>query len=68
MKRSKLKPTLADAFSVGKLEGLKEAFTELLEIYKVEKNSPYLKVYMEARLKTINNTQSEFNNPFKRDR
>lgn len=59
-----LQPTLADAFEVGKKEGLKEAFSEIKNILDVSTNyDKNIKIYIEARLKSIQDFT--LNNPFK---
>lgn len=59
-----LQPTLADAFEVGKKEGLKEAFSEIKNILDVSQNyDKNIKIYIEARLKSIQDFT--LNNPFK---
>lgn len=65
MARSKLKPTLEEAFAIGKLEGQRDAFSELLDLMVDEGliTSKSLRVYLTARLKTINT--HPLNNPFK---
>jgi hypothetical protein len=55
-----VEPTLADAFSVGRKEGLKEAFTEIKEM--LPKESSHLRTYVEARLKSILDFENK--NPF----
>lgn len=59
-KTSKLKVSTSDAFALGKIEGLKEAFSEILEVT----SSNELKIYLKARLKSLN-SGSKLNNPFK---
>lgn len=43
--------TLEESFSLGRLEGLKEAYREILELSATE--MPFFKVYLKARLKSI---------------
>ena len=63
-KSSDLQPTLAEAFEVGKREGLKEAFTEIKNMLAgSEVYDKSMKVYVDARLKSIHDFTS--NNPFK---
>lgn len=57
--KDQLTPTLADAFDVGRKEGLKEAFAEILELT----SSTSLKQYLQARLKSIKDFENK--NPFK---
>jgi hypothetical protein len=57
-----LEPTLADAFDVGRKEGLKEAFSEIKALLPNSGES-HLKTYIEARLKSI--LDFENNNPFR---
>lgn len=63
MAKSKLKPTLEDAFNVGKLEGQRELLQEMDEMMTGEFSVITLKAYLKARLKTVIQTN---NNPFKR--
>jgi hypothetical protein len=65
MAKSVLKPSLGDAFDVGKKEGMKEAFNEMLEIIKVG-DLKHLEIYVKARLKSV--VQSGIKNPFKGDK
>ena len=59
-----LQPTLADAFEVGKREGLKEAFTEIQAMLKgSDVYDKSMKVYVDARLKSIFDFSKD--NPFK---
>lgn len=63
---SDLTPTLAEAFDLGRKEGLKEAFTELKEMVatpNVSTSNQHLKIYIEARLKSILELSNK--NPFK---
>lgn len=63
MKRSKLKPTLEEAFAVGKLEGQKEAFKEMEEMVSGVFTLAAVKTYLKARLKTL--AAQSITNPFK---
>jgi hypothetical protein len=56
-------PTLADAFEVGKREGLKEAFGEIKQMLNGKVSEEALRIYAEARLKSILDFSSH--NPFK---
>jgi hypothetical protein len=59
-----LEPTLSDAFEIGKREGLREAFTEIQSMLKgSDVYDKSMKVYVDARLKSILDLSS--NNPFK---
>lgn len=58
-----LEPTLADAFEVGRKEGLKEAFIEILSINNETTGNAPLRAYLQARLKSIQDFA--INNPFK---
>lgn len=58
-----LEPTLADAFEVGRREGLKEAFSEIQRINEGSTGNGTLRVYLEARLKSIQDFSID--NPFK---
>jgi hypothetical protein len=61
-----LKPTIEDAFSVGKLEGQKEALQEILDLLRDGiKGEPFAS-YVKARLKGLNVSKSD--NPFKKGR
>lgn len=57
-----IEPTLADAFDVGRKEGLKEAFAEIRTLLPVNQDS-HLKTYLDARLKSIQDFEN--NNPFR---
>lgn len=59
-----IKPTLEDAFDVGRKEGEKEAFSEVLELLKVN-SLPTIKIYLEARLRTLHSASRK--NPFRRE-
>jgi len=61
-KSSDLEPTLADAFEVGKKEGSREILTEIKSMISGDMGIKELKVYVDARLKSI---QTADNNPFK---
>lgn len=68
--KNKFKLTTEEAFAIGKLEGLKEAFAEIHEIVLCETSYTTcslaaLKIYLKARLRTLNNQSMD--NPFKRD-
>lgn len=64
MKSSDLEPTLADAFEIGRKEGLKEAFNEIKSMLSnSDVHDKNMKTYVEARLKSIQDFNS--NNPFK---
>lgn len=63
MKKSKLKVTTEEAFALGKLEGAKESFKEILDM--VNQGPTAMRVYATARLKSLN---SELSNPFKRSK
>lgn len=56
-----LEPTLADAFEVGRREGLKEAFSEIEKMVGLSETA--LTMYVRARLKSIHDF--EVKNPFK---
>lgn len=58
-----IKPTLADAFEVGRREGLKEAFLEIEKMIGLSETA--IVVYIKARLKSIQDF--ECNNPFKQE-
>lgn len=58
-----LQPTLADAFEVGRREGLKEAFTEIRRMVHQSVSEQYIKIYLETRLKSIHDFEGT--NPFK---
>lgn len=64
MKRSKVKPTIEEAFAVGKLEGQKEALEEVLELLRDGIKGEPFAAYIKARLKGLN--VSKIDNPFKR--
>jgi hypothetical protein len=67
MSTSPLQPTLADAFEIGKREGLREAFTEIQSMLKgSDVFDKGMRIYVEARLKSILDLSA--NNPFKQDR
>lgn len=59
---TKLEPTLADAFDVGKREGQKETLLEIKSLISSGVGYRELAIYIEARLKTL--TESGNNNPF----
>lgn len=63
MKKSKVIPTLEDAFSVGKLEGQKETFIEILEMMTNGTSGQYLVNYVKGRIKGLN--QITLHNPFR---
>jgi hypothetical protein len=56
-----LKPTLAEAFDVGRKEGLREAFSEIKALLPA--GDSHLKTYIEARVKSIMDFENK--NPFK---
>lgn len=58
-----LEPTLADAFDIGRREGIKESLTEIKNLLSSGMSQKDLNIYLEARLKTINDFG--LNNPFK---
>ena len=58
-----LEPTLADAFDMGKKEGLKESFTEIKQLISQGMKENEIKIYIEARLKSVQ--EFSLNNPFK---
>jgi hypothetical protein len=62
--KSPVTPTTEDAFAVGKLEGLKEAFQEILEMTKTD-NIQNLRIYLKARLKSL--ADAKITNPFRRN-
>lgn len=63
MKSNDLEPTLAEAFEVGKKEGLREAFTEIKSMIQGDTGTKELKIYIEARLRSVQDFS--LNNPFK---
>lgn len=63
MKKSTLEPSLEESFAIGKLMGEKEAFEEILEICKSISDSKHIRVYLEARIKSLKS--NILNNPFK---
>lgn len=60
MKKS-IKVTLEDAFSLGRKEGLKEAFSEIKKM--LPHNIHSINSYIDARLRSIQDFEN--NNPFK---
>ena len=58
-----IKPTLEDAFSLGRAEGLKEAFREIKKLLHLSQDS-MVKTYIEARLRSIEDFENK--NPFKK--
>lgn len=58
-----IQPTLADAFEIGQREGLKEAFTEINSLITQGVSGKELQIYVNARLKSIQDFS--LNNPFK---
>jgi hypothetical protein len=60
---SDLTPTLAEAFDLGRKEGLKEAFTEMKQMVESPTTNDHLKIYIQARLKSI--LELSVKNPFK---
>lgn len=63
-KSSDLQVTLADAFDIGKKEGLKEAFLEIKAmLHSSDIRDKNMKTYVDARLKTILELSNK--NPFK---
>lgn len=64
MKKSKLQPTLEDAFGVGKIEGQKEMIKEVLELLDTRISHQTLQAYLKAKLKGLNVSKTD--NPFKR--
>lgn len=65
MAKSKLKPTLEEAFVVGKLEGHKESLQEITEMIEQGATLETLKVYVKAKKNTLN--LQIVNNPFKQE-
>lgn len=63
MRRSKLKPTLEESFSIGKIEGHKEALAEITEMIKEGATLETLKVFVKAKSNTLN--LQMVTNPFK---
>lgn len=62
-RRSKLDPTLEESFATGKIVGAKEALAEILEIVDNAESVSTLRIYLNARLKTLNT--ASVNDPFK---
>lgn len=62
-KSTELEPTLADAFDVGRKEGLKEALSEIKNMVDQGASVEAIKIYLAARLKSIQDFS--LNNPFK---
>lgn len=60
MAKLKLKPTLEESFTIGHLEGQKEAFTEIQEIVSGDFSIITLKSYLKARVKTLQSTLPKF--------
>lgn len=58
-----LEPTAADGFEVGRREGLKEAFMEIQSMVAQGTPSETIKIYINARLKSIQDFT--VTNPFK---
>lgn len=63
IKSTSLTPTLAEAFDLGRKEGLREAFTEIKQMVSAPTSNDHLKIYIEARLKSI--LELSNTNPFK---
>lgn len=63
MSDSKLTPTTEETFAVGKLEGHKEAMTEIQQMIAEGSTLEMLKIYVKAKLNTLNLTV--ITNPFK---
>lgn len=61
--KSKLKPTLSDAFMVGKLEGTKEALLEVKEMIEQGASVETLRIYLKAKSNGLNLQIAS--NPFK---
>lgn len=62
-KSTDFEPTLADAFDVGRKEGLKEALAEVKNMLDQGATADAIKIYLAARLKSIQDFS--LNNPFK---
>ncbi len=62
-KKSKLVPTLAESFEVGKREGIKEALRDVSELLDNGLSSEGLKAYTRSRISILNSLK--FENPFK---
>jgi hypothetical protein len=62
LKKSKLIPSLEEAFSLGKKEGAREILEELSEIITGDYTLTAVRMYIKARLKTLSVIS---NNPFK---
>lgn len=56
-----LVPTTEDAFAVGRLEGLREAFTEIQTMANAQ-DIASLRIYLQARIKSLNDVR--LTNPF----
>ena len=52
MRKTDFEITKAEAFEIGRLEGLKEAFKEMLDLSATD--MVFYKVYLKARLKSLN--------------
>lgn len=65
-KRSIVKPSLEDAFSLGKTLGEREALEEVLDLMKELNNTEGLRIYIKARLKALSTENNK--NPFKREK
>lgn len=53
MKKSRFEVTTTEAFEVGRLLGLKEAFSEMKELSSTD--ITFFNAYIKARLKSLNN-------------
>lgn len=58
-----LKPTLEEAFALGRREGLKEAFLEVRKMIASAPTDKVVVLYIDARLKSIHDFEAK--NPFK---
>lgn len=57
-KKNRFKVTVEESFGYGRLEGQKEALSEVAELIKTGMNEKALKIYIKARIKSLIETKN----------